>query len=203
MELFQFFQLNIYPRALVICLNERLQDELKKIHSVLTSNSYPDQVIQTTETKMKEFDAAVKYGSAKCPVYLRLQRLGPVSMRFESQVKSAIDDCYSTVEPRVVCIYNKRIASCYKKDVLPAPHQNNVVYQFSCHCDSTSQRLQDRITQHIPNRSGKGNTVKTEHLFLVPAKQLLKQHLVILPLDSTFLKTQLVLATTVMTCLPF
>jgi len=42
-----------------------------------------------------------------------------------------------------------------KKDVLPSHHQNNVIYQFVCHCDSryvgrTSQRLEGRIKQHIP-----------------------------------------------------
>jgi len=41
------------------------------------------------------------------------------------------------------------------KDVLPSHHQNNVIYQFVCHCDSryvgcTSQRLEERIKQHIP-----------------------------------------------------
>ena len=41
------------------------------------------------------------------------------------------------------------------KDVLPALQKSNVIYQFSCHCDSryvgrTSQRLQDRIKQHVP-----------------------------------------------------
>ena len=41
------------------------------------------------------------------------------------------------------------------KDVLPALQNRNVIYQFSCHCDSryvgrTSQRLQDRIKQHVP-----------------------------------------------------
>ena len=41
------------------------------------------------------------------------------------------------------------------KDVLPALQNSNIIYQFSCHCDSryvgcTSQKLQDRIKQHIP-----------------------------------------------------
>ena len=41
------------------------------------------------------------------------------------------------------------------KDVLPASHKSNIVYQYLCHCDSryvgrTSQRLQQRITQHVP-----------------------------------------------------
>ena len=39
--------------------------------------------------------------------------------------------------------------------MLPALQNSNVIYQFSCHCDSwyvgrTSQRLQDRIKQHVP-----------------------------------------------------
>ena len=42
-----------------------------------------------------------------------------------------------------------------KKDVLPSHHCSNLVYLFVCHCDSryvgrTSQRLQERIKQHIP-----------------------------------------------------
>ena len=42
-----------------------------------------------------------------------------------------------------------------RKDVLPAFDASNVVYQYKCHCDSryvgrTSQRLFERIKQHIP-----------------------------------------------------
>ena len=42
-----------------------------------------------------------------------------------------------------------------KKICFPTSQQSNIVYEFSCHCDSryvgrTSQRLQDRIKQHIP-----------------------------------------------------
>ena len=41
------------------------------------------------------------------------------------------------------------------KDVLPTFQQSNVVDEFVCHCNSgyvgrTSQRLQDRIRQHVP-----------------------------------------------------
>ena len=39
--------------------------------------------------------------------------------------------------------------------ILPALQKSNVIYQFSCYCNSwyvgrTSQRLQDRIKQHVP-----------------------------------------------------
>ena len=41
------------------------------------------------------------------------------------------------------------------KDVLPAIQKSFVTYEHKCHCDSryvgrTSQRLQDRIKQHVP-----------------------------------------------------
>ena len=41
-----------------------------------------------------------------------------------------------------------------RKDVLPAIQKSFVIYEYKCHCDSryagrTSQRLQDRIKQHV------------------------------------------------------
>ena len=42
-----------------------------------------------------------------------------------------------------------------RKDVLPAIPKSFVIYEYKCHCHSryigrTSQRLQDRIKQHVP-----------------------------------------------------
>ena len=42
-----------------------------------------------------------------------------------------------------------------RKDVLPTTPKSSVIYEYKCHCDSryvgrTSQRLQDRIKQHVP-----------------------------------------------------
>ena len=53
------------------------------------------------------------------------------------------------------CLLNQRVLPATNKNVLPALQKSNVIYQFSCHCDSryvgrTSQRLQDRIKQHVP-----------------------------------------------------
>ena len=57
------------------------------------------------------------------------------------------------MEPRVV-YSTYELLPATNKDVLPALQKSNVIYQFSCHCDSryvgrTSQRLQDRIKQHV------------------------------------------------------
>ena len=75
-------------------------------------------------------------------------------MKFEKQITSAVKRCFFSVEPRVV-FTTRQLLPATKKDVLPSHHQNNVIYQFVCHCDSryvgrTSQRLEERIKQHIP-----------------------------------------------------
>ena len=72
----------------------------------------------------------------------------------KKQVKSAVKQCFSAVEPLDVCSTNELLFAT-NKDVLPALQTGNVIYQFSFHCDSryvgsTSQRLQDRIKQHVP-----------------------------------------------------
>ena len=104
--------------------------------------------------KSQQFHTSPKFSPEKCPVYIHLPWLGPVSNRFEKQVTSSIKHCYLAVEPRVVYKTNQ-LFPVSNKDVLPALQNSNVIYQFSCHCDSwyvgrTSQRLQDRIKQHVP-----------------------------------------------------
>ena len=103
---------------------------------------------------MKQFHALPKFGPEKCPVYLHLLWLGFVSTRFERQVKSDVKQRFSAVESRVVYSTNE-LLSAINKNVLPALQKSNVIYQFSCHCDSryvglTSQRLLNRIKQHVP-----------------------------------------------------
>ena len=147
--------------ALSICSPEGLQSELDKITSFLLANGYHEHIINSCMArKIKHFHAPPKFGPEKCPVYLRLPWLGSVSTTFELLVKSAIQHCFTTVEPRVFYTTSQLLPAT-KKDVLPASKKSNVVYQFSCHCDSryvgrTSQRLQDKIKLHVPKtiRSG-------------------------------------------------
>ena len=147
--------LTLTHRTLAICSPERLPSKLDKIKFILLTNGFPEHVIKSfISMKMKQFHALPKVGPEKCPVYLRLPWLGSVSTRFEKQVKSAVKQCFSAVEPRVVYSTNE-LLSATNKNVLPALQKSNVIYQFSCHCDSqyvgrTSQRLQDRTKQHVP-----------------------------------------------------
>ena len=150
-------------RALVICLKSTLQNELSNIPSILINNGYPEAVINTVITKkINQFRRPTQLGPKKCPVYLRLPWLGNVSMRYEMQIKTAVKRCYFAVEQCIVYT-TRQLLPAAKKDVLPALHQSNIVYQFLCHCNSryvgrTSQRPQQRIKQHVPK------TILQEHI---------------------------------------
>ena len=57
-------------------------------------------------------------GTEKCPVYLKLPRIGNVSSKFENQISKAITSCYYAVKPRVV--YNTRVMlTSAKNDCVP------------------------------------------------------------------------------------
>ena len=86
--------------------------------------------------------------------FLYLPWLRNVSTKFEKQITTAIQRCYFAVETLVV-FTTRPLLPTTKKDILPAHHHNNVIYQFVCDCNSqyvgrTSQRLQEHIKQHVP-----------------------------------------------------
>jgi len=75
-------------RALSICSLEKLQDELGTITSILLNNGYPEHVVKTSiSNKIQQFNAPVKLSPEKYPIYLRLPFIGPISTKFEKQIK--------------------------------------------------------------------------------------------------------------------
>ena len=142
-------------RAFMICSKSKLDQELGKIRSILLENGYPERVINSAfKRKLQQLNSNPVHTVKKCPVYLHIPWIGNVSMKFEKQITSAVKRCFFSVEPRV--IFNTRqLLSTTKKDMLPSHHYSNVIYQFLWHCDSryvgrTSQRLEERIKQHVP-----------------------------------------------------
>ena len=128
--------LTLVHRALVICSKSTLENKLSNIRSILINNGYPEAIINTVITnKMNQFRRPTQFGPKKCPVYLHLSWLSNVSLRHEMQIKTAVKRCYFAVEPCIVYT-TRQLLSVAKKDVLPAFHQSNIVYQFLCHCDS-------------------------------------------------------------------
>ena len=153
----------VHRALVIICSKSSLQNELSNICSILINNGYPEAAINTVITKkINRLRRPTQWGLKKCPVYLHLPWLDNVLMRYEMQIKTAIKRCYFAVEPSIVHI-TRQLLPAAKKDVLPTLHQSNIVYQFLCHCDSrfvgrTSQRLQQRIKQHVPK------TILQEHI---------------------------------------
>ena len=103
----------------------------------------------------------------KCPVYLKLPWIGNVSSKFENQINKAITSCFYAVKPRVVYSTRAMLPSA-KKDSVPTTQKSCVVYEFSCRCEAryvgrTTQRLADRIKQHVPTSiRKKSNTVREQ-----------------------------------------
>ena len=139
----------------MICSKSKLDQELGKIRSILLENGYPERAINSAfKRKLQKLNSNPVHTVKKCPVYLHIPWIGNVSMKFKKQITSAVKRCFFSVEPRV--IFNTRqLFPAIKKDVLPSHYHSNVIYQFLCHCDSryvgrTSQRLEERIKQHVP-----------------------------------------------------
>ena len=87
-------------------------------------------------------------------MFIHLPWLGPKSGAFRNWIHratiEALRDC------KAVCTFTTcRLFNTCKKDVLPAESLSNVIYFFNCACEQsyvgrTSQRLEERIKQHIP-----------------------------------------------------
>ena len=125
------------------------------IKKLLLDNGYPKNIINAQITKkIAQFSTLKRFGPEKCPVYLRIPWIGKPSTNLEKEVKTAVESCYGSVSIRLV-FTSKRMLPEAHKDVLPVIQKSFVIYEYKCHCDSpyvgrTSQRLRDRIKQHVP-----------------------------------------------------
>ena len=104
--------------------------------------------------KMKQFNALPKFGHEICPVYLRLPWLGSASALFKSKlnllpnsafplwnhVLFTLPTSFSLLPTRMYCLL-------YKKATWFIISHATVNSRY---VGPTSQRLQDRIKQHIP-----------------------------------------------------
>ena len=90
----------------------------------------------------------------KCPVYFRLPWVGFATESIENKIASSVYHCYNAVNLRPIFTSRPAFDST-NKNKLPIFKQSNLIYKFTCRCNSTSrgmtcQRLEVRIRQHIP-----------------------------------------------------
>ena len=128
--------LTLAHRALLICSESTLQNELSNIRSILIDNGYPKNIINTAIAReMNQFRRPTQSGPKKCPVYLHVPWPGNVSMRYKMRIKTAVKRCYFAVDSRIVCTARQLLPAA-QNNALPALHQSNIVHQFLCPCDS-------------------------------------------------------------------
>ena len=70
------------------------------------------------------------------------------------QTKLTVNNCFKPVSAWII-FSSKTILYSFQKNVLPVHTRSNIVYKYSCHCNSvyvgrTSQRMEERIRQHVP-----------------------------------------------------
>ena len=124
--------------------------------TIFLNLGYPEFIVQRTiKRTLERSSEPERYGPAKCPVYLRLPFIGPVSGRFETQLKNSVHKTFGSVTLKVVFRTEKSIYVA-SKDVSPTQEKSNVIYYFKCHCDRayvgrTSQRFHKRRDDHVPN----------------------------------------------------
>ena len=145
-------------RALKICTKRRLNGEIKPIKKILLDNisGYPKNVFNAQITKkIAQFSTLKRFGSEKCPVYLRVPWIDKPSTNLKNEIKTALESCYGSVSTCLV-LTSKRMLPVARMDVLPTTQKSSVIYEYKCHCDSrcverTSERLQDRISNMFRN----------------------------------------------------
>ena len=104
-------------RALMICTKRRHNGEIEQIKKILLDNGYTKNVINAqTAKKITQFSTLKRFGPEKCPVYLRVLRIGKPSTNLEKEVKTAVASCYGSISTRLV-FTSKRILSVAPNDV--------------------------------------------------------------------------------------
>ena len=144
---------NLCSRATRLCSPPQLLTEIEFLKGVLTKNGYPPSILRKY-LKPNLVSNQRPYGPEKCPVVLRLPYIGPVSRKFEQEIRLCVEPVYTAT--KLVFVYSTKRAFNLAKDVLPIQQMSNVIYSYTCRqCESryigrTLQHLGARIRQHVP-----------------------------------------------------
>jgi hypothetical protein len=152
----------LVKRALRLCSDDKLTQEMEKIREIFLNLGYPDEVINHSIEKTKSLTTRINPDppDPKSPVYLRLPYLGPTSNRYENIIRKSVQECYELIEMRIIFKTRACIAE-NTKDKSPSNHQSNVIYKYVCHCESvyvgqTQQQLRQRVHRHVPRTFMRG-----------------------------------------------
>ena len=126
--------------------------ELGALRSIFLRNGYPGHILDPLITR--NVSEVRRFGPKPCPLVIRLPWLGNKTDRMVKRINDAVRLAYFATE--VCAAFKTTRAFSLPKDRLPTPSISNVIYLFECRqCESqyvgkTSQRLGDRVKQHVP-----------------------------------------------------
>ena len=145
-------------RAIRICSQSKLKQELDNISKLFSKLGYPEPIIRNTikQVVTKSTLPPPSVESDKSIVRIRLPYIGPVSHRFDKQLTSTVQSTFPSVKVQVAFVTQVPFRG-FTKDSSPTPEKNNTIYRFKCHCESdyvgkSTQRLHKRINQHVPKQ---------------------------------------------------
>ena len=137
-----------------ICSPEHLADELVKVRAILQRNGYPHPIVnQVVDSVVNQLPVeTVK----RKPIYLRLPWIGSASVAFRKRIQCRTRKAVPFWDAITSFTSRALIHPC-RKDVMPTEDLSNVIYLFTCECGCryvgrTSQRLGDRVKQHLPRK---------------------------------------------------
>ena len=121
---------------------------------------------KSAQSKTIQFCSRKNAWSTEAPGVRKLSWIGNVSSKFENRTNKAITTWFYAMKPRVA--YNTRVMlPSAKKHSVPTSQKSCIVYEFSCRREAryvgrTTQRLADRIKQHVPKSIRKKRTTERE-----------------------------------------
>ena len=139
-------------RIIRICSPSVVDYELGALRSIFLRNGYPGHILDRLITR--KVSEIRRFGPKPCPLVIRLPWLGNKTDRMVKRINDAVRLAYFATE--VCAAFKTTRAFSLPKDRLPTPSISNVIYLFECRqCESqyvgkTSQRLGDRVKQHVP-----------------------------------------------------
>ena len=150
----------------MICLKTKLHADVK-LKTIFLEYGDPDVISSYTREKITSFSAVQKFDPLKCPVYFKLPWIGNTFLKFESQIKQAITKCFFAVNLSILVLYTVLGEPFHLLKKTPTTKKSSFVYEFTCKCDSgyvgpTTQRLWDRIKQHVPSNTRNKTALQRE-----------------------------------------
>ena len=160
---------SVASRAKWICTPSLLQDELDSLRLIFTENRFPINIInKCIEQAMEVKSVATEEDKTKN--VFRLPYIGQKSSELGHRIKKQVAAAYPTVKT-ALSLTTMYAFQKFAKESLPTTTKSSVIYYYTCACEAThvgktTQRLTERIKQHIPDKISKQRSEKNRLCYL-------------------------------------